>query len=61
MNELKLAIAHAQAVLIRLRNGEILLGWPVMDPETESFGLYDGSRKHNIVCDELLTVSRIIA
>ncbi|MDQ0495517.1 MULTISPECIES: hypothetical protein [Paenibacillus] len=62
-DEIKLAVSHMQAVVIRLHNGSTVIGWPKLlsDPEDDQrFKLYDGEHVYTISVQDVDTVARVI-
>ncbi|WP_226001961.1 hypothetical protein [Paenibacillus sp. BJ-4] len=62
-DEIKLAVSHMQAVVIRLHNGSTLIGWPKLlsDPEDDQqFKLYDDEHVYTISIQDVDTVTRVI-
>ncbi|MCC3379941.1 hypothetical protein ACFQ5D_09010 [Paenibacillus farraposensis] len=61
-DEIKLAVSLKQAVVIRLRDGSTVIGWPELlsDEEDQQFKLYDGEHVYTISVHDVDTVSRVI-
>ncbi|QDY83256.1 hypothetical protein FQU75_07470 [Paenibacillus polymyxa] len=61
-DEIKLAVSQMQAVVIRLLNGNTVIGWPKLlsDEETQQFKLYDDEHVYTISVNDVDTVARVI-
>ena len=61
-DEIKLAVSHMQAVVIRLHNGSTVIGWPKLlsDQEDQQFKLYDDEHVYTISVQDVDTVARVI-
>ncbi|MDP4096898.1 hypothetical protein OIN60_08950 [Paenibacillus sp. P96] len=58
--ELKKALEQSQAVIVKLFDGNILLGWPMLLPDASAFKLYDDKNVHTVAVTDVEKVTRLI-
>lgn len=61
-DEIKLAVRHMQAVVIRLHDGSTVIGWPKLlsDQEDQQFKVYDNEHVYTISVHDVDTVAPVI-
>ncbi|MFB5677516.1 hypothetical protein ACE3NQ_04840 [Paenibacillus terreus] len=59
-DEIKKALEKPQAVIVKLLDGSILLGWPKLLPDASAFNLYDDKNVHTVSVRDVEKVTRVI-